>query len=216
MRGDVGIAGRALGPDEEVLETPDWLAILLGAPRREGGRRAAEMLRRRGLARLSRLGAGELVEEFGVSPTAAARLVAAFALGQRLERIRRPPRPSMRSPERVFAEVEPRLRGLDHETFLVLLLDGKHRLLRTVRVSEGTLTTSLVHPREVFRTAIREAAAALVVAHNHPSGDPEPSPEDLEVTRRLRRSGRLLGIPILDHLIVGEGSFVSLRERLDM
>ena len=82
-----------------------------------------------------------------------------------------------------------------------------------VAVSSGTLTTSLVHPREVFRAAVREAAACVIVAHNHPSGDPEPSPEDLEVTRRLRAAGELLGIPLQDHVILGERSFVSLRER---
>jgi DNA repair protein RadC len=78
----------------------------------------------------------------------------------------------------------------------------------------GTLTTSLVHPREVFRSAVREAAAALIAVHNHPSGDPEPSAEDLEVTRRLIEAGRLLGIPLLDHVVVGDGAWVSLRERM--
>jgi DNA repair protein RadC len=96
----------------------------------------------------------------------------------------------------------------------VLLLDGKHRLKRCEAVSEGTLTTSLVHPREVFRAAVRESAAAVVVVHNHPSGDPEPSLEDLEVTRRLIDVGRLVGVPVLDHVVVGDGRFVSLRERM--
>jgi DNA repair protein RadC len=114
----------------------------------------------------------------------------------------------------VFELVAPLVRGLERETFLVLLLDGKHRLRRIERVSEGTLTSSLVHPREVFRPAIAEGAAAVVVAHNHPSGDPEPSAEDLEVTRRLLEVGRLVGIPVLDHLVLGEGRWVSLRERM--
>jgi len=199
--------------DEELLETPDRLAILLGSSPGDGAKRARELLSRRGLLELSRSGTAELVAEFGLSPLAAARLVAAFALGRRLQRLRRPARPSMRSALRVFEEVGPRLRGLEQETFLALLLDGKHRLLRTVRVSEGTLTTSLVHPREVFRTAVRESAAAVIAVHNHPSGDPEPSQEDAEVTRRLREAGVLLGIPLLDHVIVGEGTYVSMRER---
>ncbi|MEW6071608.1 MAG: JAB domain-containing protein [Planctomycetota bacterium] len=214
MRTHLDPPWQTLGPDPELLETPDWLAILLGAPRGDGGRRAAEILGRRDLVELSRLGTADLVEEFGLDPGAAARLVAAFALGSRVERERRPPRPPMHSAERVREEVWPRLRGLEQETFLVLLLDGKHRLRRAVRVSEGTLTTSLVHPREVFRAAVREAAAALIVAHNHPSGDPEPSREDLEVTQRLRDAATLLGIPLLDHVIVGENGFVSLRERM--
>ncbi len=213
MTGQVGCTRAALVADEELLETPDRLAILLGSSPGDGAKRARELLSRRGLLELSRSGTAELVAEFGLSPLAAARLVAAFALGRRLQRLRRPARPSMRSALRVFEEVGPRLRGLEQETFLALLLDGKHRLLRTVRVSEGTLTTSLVHPREVFRTAVRESAAAVIAVHNHPSGDPEPSQEDAEVTRRLREAGVLLGIPLLDHVIVGEGTYVSMRER---
>jgi DNA repair protein RadC len=96
----------------------------------------------------------------------------------------------------------------------VLLLDGKHRLVRRQRVSEGTLTSSLVHPREVFGPAVREAAAAVIVAHNHPSGDPEPSGEDLAVTRRLIEAGRILGVPVLDHVVIGDGAFVSIRDRI--
>ena len=97
----------------------------------------------------------------------------------------------------------------------VLVLDGKHSLLRCDRVSTGTLTSSIVHPREVFRPAIQAAAAAVICAHNHPSGDPEPSAEDVTVTRRLVEAGKLLGIPVLDHVVLGEARFVSLRQRLD-
>ena len=99
--------------------------------------------------------------------------------------------------------------------FHALLLDGKHRLRRMERVSEGTLTSSLVHPREFFRPAVREPAAAVIAVHNHPSGDPEPSAEDLEVTRRLVRAGELLGIPLLDHIVVGAAGWVSIRGRID-
>ena len=114
----------------------------------------------------------------------------------------------------MFELLRGEVRGLEQETFWSLLLDGKQRLRRLVPVTTGTLTASLVHPREVFRAAIREAAAALIVAHNHPSGDPEPSAEDVAVTERLRAAGELLGIPLQDHVIVGDESFVSLRERL--
>jgi DNA repair protein RadC len=95
-----------------------------------------------------------------------------------------------------------------------MLLDSKHRLIRPEIVSEGTLTTSLVHPREVFRPAIRESAAAIALAHNHPSGDPEPSADDIAVTRRLLRTGRLVGIPVLDHVVMGHNRWVSLRDRI--
>ena len=103
--------------------------------------------------------------------------------------------------------------GLEVETFHSLALDVRHELLAHEVVAVGTLTSAPVHPREVFRSALRRAAAALVVAHNHPSGDPEPSPEDVAVTRRLADAGRLLGVPLLDHVVLGEGRFVSLRER---
>ncbi len=101
------------------------------------------------------------------------------------------------------------------EVFVALLLNGKHRIFALAEVSRGTLTSSLVHPREVFGPALRESAAAVIVAHNHPSGDPEPSVEDLEVTRRLRDAGKLLGVPLLDHVVLGEeGRFTSLRDRV--
>ena len=95
---------------------------------------------------------------------------------------------------------------------MVLLLDGRNCVMRQSRISQGTLNASLVHPREVFRCAVREAAAALVLVHNHPSGDPKPSREDLEITDRLVEAGRVLGIRVLDHVVVAEGRFYSFRE----
>ncbi|NOT29214.1 MAG: DNA repair protein RadC [Planctomycetes bacterium] len=176
--------------------------------------RAGELLSGRDLVELSRFEAGELVAEFGLRPDSARRIQAAFSLARALAVARRPVRPSLRSPRAVFELLRPRTRGLEQETFWALVLDGKQRLRRIVPISAGTLTASLVHPREVFRAAIREAAAALIVAHNHPSGDPEPSSEDLAVTERLRQAGEVLGIPLQDHVILGDESFVSLRERL--
>jgi DNA repair protein RadC len=143
-----------------------------------------------------------------------ARLAAAFALGRRVETEARRPRPTLRSPSEVHGLLAPEVRGAAQETFHALLLDGKHRLRRREQVSLGTLNSSLVHPREVFGPALREGAAALIVAHNHPSGDPEPSDEDLAVTRRLVEAGRILGVPLLDHVVIGERSFVSIRERI--
>lgn len=194
-------------------EAQGWLGELL-----EPGERArlGPLLGGHDWLDLSRLAVGELVAELGLAPTSARRLHAAFALGRVVGEARRPARPSMRTPRAVFEWLEPRARGLEQETFWSLLLDGKQRLRRLVVVSAGTLTSSLVHPREVFRAAIREAAAALIVAHNHPSGDPEPSAEDLAVTHRLREAGQVLGIPLQDHVILGDGAFVSLRERLGL
>ena len=101
------------------------------------------------------------------------------------------------------------------EEFVTVLLDVKHRVLRDVRVSVGILNGSLIHPREVFAAAVAERAAAVVLVHNHPSGDPSPSPEDREVTRRLRSAGGIVGIPVMDHVIIGDCSFYSFREEAD-
>jgi DNA repair protein RadC len=163
---------------------------------------------------LARYDADELTLEFGLDPAAAAVLVDAFRLARAMASARRAEREALRSPRAVYEACEAELRGLDRETFHAFALDGKHRLLRRYMVSVGTLTTSLVHPREVFRPALRFGAVSLVVVHNHPSGDPEPSPEDEEVTRRLVQAGRVLGVPLLDHVVIGEGRYVSLAERL--
>ncbi|MBJ20039.1 MAG: JAB domain-containing protein [bacterium] len=148
----------------------------------------------------------------GLGPAKAASLVAALELAQR---IREEPlergRP-IRSPADVQRHFQPRLMGSKRESFHALLLDGRHRLITEEEVSVGTLTASLVHPREVFREAIRAAAAALLLVHNHPSGNPSPSGEDRRVTERLASAGDLIGIRVVDHVIVCEGSYFSFRE----
>lgn len=202
------LTGRALDEGVDTLGPGELVALVLG-------RRPLPSLER-DLGTWSRASAGVLQSEAGLPGSLALRLAAAFALGRRVERSRRRPRPTLRSAEAVYRHLAPSVRGLEREHFQVLLLDGKHRLVSVHAVSQGTLTSSLVHPREVFRPAIREAAAAIVVAHNHPSGDPEPSAEDLEVTRRLAETGRLLGIPLLDHVVLGDGSWTSLRERMEL
>ncbi len=120
-----------------------------------------------------------------------------------------------RSPGQVDGLLRPIIADQSVEVFVTLLLNGKHRVIGLAETSRGTLTTSLVHPREVFGPAVRLGAAAVIVGHNHPSGDPSPSPEDLEVSERLKNAGALLGIPLLDHVIVGDhGRFASVRERM--
>ncbi len=179
-----------------------------------GARIDERTLREIGLARLSRWTRAHMETTQLVDAIGATRLSAAFELGRRVELGRRPERPALGSPRRVWELVVPLLRGQERETFLALLLDGKHRVQRCARVSEGTLNFALVHPREVFGPALREGAGAVIVVHNHPSGDPEPSAEDLEVTRRLLEAGRVLGVPLVDHVVVSDESWVSLRERL--
>ena len=166
-----------------------------------------------GLRNLTRAPAGEIRATAGLGERRATALAAAFAIGRRVARMEWVRAEPVRCGREVFEFFRPRLRGLRKETFYALLLDGKNRLLREERVSEGTLTSSLVHPREVFAPAVRESAAALIVVHNHPSGDPTPSPEDREVTRRLRAAGEIVGIRVLDHVVVGEEAYVSFLEK---
>ena len=170
------------------------------------------LVRPAGLRGLSRALPAELRAAPGMGAAKAAALAATFEIGRRLAARRLQPGDPIRSAADVHRHFYPELRDAPRERFLVLLLDGRHRVIRPVVASEGTLTASLVHPREVFAPALREPAAAVVLVHNHPSGDPTPSREDREVTARLGAAGELLGIPVLDHVVVAEQGFVSLRE----
>ncbi len=189
-------------------------AILDGGAGAAGGRLvAAELLRRAGgVARLGRDAAGFAAL---LGPRWRRRLVlvrAALELGRRAADTPLAPGVTLRDGAAVYAHVRGRLSQLERERFVVLLLDGRNRFQAEVCVSEGTLTTTLVHPREVFAPAIRLAAAALVLVHNHPSGDPTPSAEDVALTDRLRRVGELIGIRVLDHVVVGQGRYTSMAE----
>ena len=203
-----------LDPERVGAGAEDWLALLLGPPTGPSRELARAMLSRRELGELSKASVAQLVGECGLEPFRARRVVAAFGLARAWQASRRPVRPALESAAAVFETVRGRLRDLEHECFLSLILDARHRLRRVCEVSAGTLTSSLVHPREVFAASIRDGAAAVIVVHNHPSGDPEPSVEDVAVTKRLFEAGELLGIPLLDHVIVVEHDFVSLRERM--
>jgi DNA repair protein RadC len=176
---------------------------------------ARYLLQRAGdLPRLARQAPVQWQAVNGVGPAKAARLAAALELARRVDRpLAETTEPGFARAADIYARVGPTLRRRSQESFLVLLCDVKNRVTAEREISRGTLDASLVHPREVFGCAVREAAASVVLAHNHPSGDPEPSDEDIELTHRLCQAGRLLGIPVLDHIIVGDGRFVSLAER---
>ncbi len=155
---------------------------------------------------MSAMGAAEL-EAAGFSMAAARRVLGAFELGRRARTNKTPP-PAMASPEDAYACVAPLLDDAAHEHFVVVVLDVRNRPRHVVRVAMGSVDRCAVDPREVFAPAIREHGSAVVVAHNHPSGDPTPSFEDIALTQRLARAGELLGLPVLDHIIVGSGPFV--------
>ena len=143
----------------------------------------------------------------------AVRLAAAFEITRRLRSRNGTSRVVLSSPEQVFARYGPLMEDLKKEVFRVALLDSQNGLLRDVVISEGTLSASLVHPREVFKPAILESAASVILLHNHPSGDPSPSREDLRLTRQLVDCSKLLDLRIHDHVIIGRERFVSLAQR---
>jgi DNA repair protein RadC len=161
------------------------------------------------LRRLAARPAAEFLHAPGIGPAKAARLVAAFEIGTRLALEARPSAPRIREPEDIVRRFSARLRDLQVEEFHLLALDSQSRVLREVLVTRGLLNSSLVHPREVFRPAIAEAAAGIIVVHNHPSGDPTPSAEDRAVTRQLVAAGQLLDLPLYDHVIIAGDRFTS-------
>lgn len=210
----------AIGPG--ALRDVELLAILLRTGTRSLPVLAlAESLLRshdHALARLAAAPVSDLCRLPGLGPDKAATLKAAFELARRLalEAHREPP--LLDTPDRVAEFLRPELRGLEVETFHLLLVNSRRRLVASERISQGTLDTLLVHPREVFRRAIAANAAAVILAHNHPSGDPTPSEADIRATRDLIRAGQVLKIEVLDHVILGQRTaerprdYTSLRE----
>ena len=166
-----------------------------------------------GLVDVSRASPRELAQVTGIGTARAAQIAAAFELGRRAVEAEHH-RTALGRPEDVFRLVAPRVAGLHQEVFLALGVDIRSGLLDVVEVSRGTVNGVVGHPREVFRPLIRMAAAGAVLVHNHPSGDPTPSHEDVELTRRLRAVGEVLGIPVIDHVVVSERSFRSIFEWL--
>jgi DNA repair protein RadC len=175
---------------------------------------AADLVRTTGgVAALSRASPHELAQIPGIGEARAARVVAAFEIGRRALETERHREPIGRA-EDVFRLVGPQLAGLEQEVFLAIGIDIRNCLLEVVEVARGTVDGVEVHPREVFRPLIRMAAAGAVIVHNHPTGDPTPSQEDLGLTRRLRSVGDVVGIPIIDHVVVGDVRFRSIAEWL--
>lgn len=166
-----------------------------------------------GISPLSRASPHELAQFNGIGPARGARLSAAFELGRRAVEVAHHRR-RLRSAGDVYRCVAPRLAGVSQEVFFVVGVDIRNGVLDVVEVARGGIANVDVHPREVFRPLIRMAAAGGLLVHNHPSGDPTPSPQDLAVTARLREVGRVLGIPIIDHVVIGGRSFRSLAESM--
>jgi DNA repair protein RadC len=207
---------RLLRSGAAALTDAQLLAILLRTGRR---RTTAVDLAMRllaqfdGLQGLGTVGGVELRRINGIGPAKAAQLLAALELGRRIASRPLQPGAVLTSSGAVHDYFAPLLRDARQEGFWIILLDNKHRVMREMAVSTGSLTASLVHPREAFLTAVRDSAAAVVFVHNHPSGDPAPSAEDRQLTQRLVACGELLGIPVLDHVIIGRTTYYSFADR---
>ena len=186
----------------------DLISDLIGLPAAQ----VAETLANYDLRTLGTMTEGEL-KNTGLTPARARRLHSAFELARRYGNGKPLPRgETFLTPRQIFDAFHLRFRDEKREHFLVVLLDARHRILREVTISIGSLTASLVHPREVFAPAVRASAGAVVFVHNHPSGEPTPSDDDIAVTRRLECAAEVLGIRVLDHIVIGDGEYASFRE----
>ena len=207
---------RLLTQGPQILTNAQLLAILLRVGRHGSSavQVGMDILERfGGVAGLAQCGVEELCAVPGVGVAKAAQLKAAIELGKRALAGPLTKGAKITSSRDLFTHYHPTLRDLRHEVFKVVLLDAKHAIMRDATVSEGSLTLSIVHPREVFTLAVKESAAAVIFLHNHPSGDPTPSQEDRVLTARLVSAGEVLGIRVLDHLVVGDGRYVSFADQ---
>lgn len=205
---------RLLEAGPSALSDGELLGLLFGIGSREktAVELAGEVISEAGgLHGLYDVSVHELTQVNGIGEAKACIILAAVELGRRIGQVRNPGRPVISSPADVERLLRGRIANLDRENFVVVLLNTKNEVIETSTVSVGTLGASLVHPREVFKPAVRASAASVILAHNHPSGKVEPSWEDREVTRRLGEAADILGIEVLDHVIVGDGHF-SMKE----
>jgi DNA repair protein RadC len=207
---------RLMRAGPQALSTAELLAIILRVG--VGGENVLTMASRLlanfdGLGGIARADFAQLAAQRGLGPAKTAQILAALELGRRLMAESPEERWQIRAPSDAANILMPRLGFQQQEHFAILYLDTRNRVADQETLYIGSLNTSLVRIAEVFRGAVRRNCAALIVAHNHPSGDPNPSPEDVALTRRLVDAGKLLEVDVLDHLVIGHNRYVSLRER---
>lgn len=202
----------------ESLSDAELLAIILRTGNASTGESALDHGRAlisqfRDLKGIDSAPVNELRAIKGIGPAKTAQIKACLEIGRRMGREKWEAGLPLRSSEDVFRHFRSQFEKEKRETFYVVLLTNKNRRIRDVKISEGSLTASLVHPREVYNPVIRESAAAVVFVHNHPSGDPAPSQEDVEITRRLKEVGDVMGIRVLDHVVIGRDRYFSFSDR---
>jgi len=197
-----------------VLSDAELLAIIFKTGNKEENAivMSDRLITKYGLGKLNELSLKELQEIKGIGPAKSMQIKALFEFNKRYSLAKRDGEP-IKSAKDVFEYASQRLITNQQEHFMILLLDSKNRIVKDEVISIGTLNASIIHPREVFKSAIRESANSIILVHNHPSGDPEPSAEDEQITKKLFEAGELLNIKILDHVIVGKDKFWSFKER---
>jgi len=214
MEGQLPVQKCVAGGSVRELSDHELLAVVLGTGDRNRDviDLSAELIRNfGGIPGLYGAGMREISSHPGMGPVKSVRLQASFELGRRILASRQP-LTKVDSPALVWKHLLADFVGLRREEFRVLVLDNKNHVIKKSVVSVGTISEAIVHPREVYREAIREAGSSIIIAHNHPSGVLTPSNEDIQTTRRIRDSGEILGIELLDHLIITEVSYLSMRE----
>ena len=209
---------KLLAKGAESLSETELLAIILRNGNASTGESAVDHARLLlnqfgGLKGLDEAAANEISAVKGIGPAKVAQLKACLEIGRRIGSQKWESGQPLHSAEDVYQHFRENLGRKKREIFYVVLLNNKNRKIREVKVSEGSLTASLVHPREVYNPVIRESAAGVIFVHNHPSGDPAPSPEDIDITKRLKEVGAVMGVRVLDHVVIGHDRYFSFNER---
>ena len=214
MRAEDRPSSRLMLKGPSSLSNAELLSIILrtGSAAENAINLSQRILSQYDLKQLSAVDVPQLMKIHGIKLAKAAQIAACFELARRLERFESQSKFKINSPEDVYRRLYPAMRESKKETFVELCLDTKNQVIREDTVSVGSLNANIVHPREVFRTALIESAAHIIVAHNHPSGDPAPSNEDVDITKKLVETGKIMGIDVLDHVIIGDGRHYSMKE----
>lgn len=201
----------------KALSNEELIAIIIRTGNKEDT--AIDLARRllskddRGLVALRDTTLQELMETKGIGKCKAAQILAAIEIGKRINYLDALSKVKINEPSTIANLFMDEMRYLQKEHFRILLLDTKNQIITTEEISIGTLNASIVHPRDVFRAAIKRNANSIILIHNHPSGDPTPSNEDINITRRLLEAGNLMGIKVLDHIIIGDNKYISFKEK---
>ena len=197
------------------LSNSELLAIILGTGNKKESviNVTSKLLSKYNIKSLSRLGIGTLKKELGIGDAKACQIVACFELGRRLAKFKEDKKRPIKNAKDIAKIFIPEMGSLKKEHFKGIYLDSRKRIIKEETIFIGSLNESIIHPREIFQIALNENAAALILIHNHPSGDPKPSVQDIEITKDLVKAGDIIGIPVMDHIIIGSNNYFSFREK---